>query len=88
MKSFRLLIATPTGKGFDGEATQLSVMGECGSLSIMAGHIPFVTNVKSGKCRIYTNNKVLDCECLGGLLSVTKDCVSLITTAFSVKEEK
>ncbi len=85
MKNFHLLVATPAGKAFDGEATQLSVMGECGSLSILAGHIPFITNIKAGKCRIYTNDVVINCSTLGGLLSVTKDCVRLITTSMEIE---
>ena len=86
MKSFRLIVATPTGKAFDGEITQISLMGECGSLSVMADHIPFITNVKEGKCRIYSENNVLNCEINGGLLSVTRECVRLITTAFSMED--
>ncbi len=83
MKKFHLIIVTPCGKEFDGEAEQLSVMGECGSLSVMANHIPFITNVKAGDCRIYTESGVFHCKTCDGLLSVTEESVRLITTAFS-----
>ena len=86
MKSFRLVVATPTGKSFDGEITQISLTGECGSLSVMADHIPFITNVKEGKCRIYSEGKISECRINSGLLSVTKECVRLITTSFFVEE--
>ena len=85
MKKFVLVVATPTGKVFDGEVTQLSVMGECGSLSVMADHIPFITNVKKCDCRIYTEEGILSCKTAGGLLSVTKECVRFITTSFAVE---
>ena len=85
MKSFHLIIATPTGKAYDGNATQFSVMGECGSLSVMADHIPFITNIKAGKCKIYTETDVMKCFVDGGLLSVTKDSVRVITTSFNVE---
>lgn len=82
MKSFPLIIVTPKGKAFDGEAYQISLMGECGSLSVMANHIPFVTNVKAGECRIYTESGIECCKTETGLLSVTDKCVRLVTTDF------
>lgn len=88
MKNFSLIIVTPKGKAFEGEAYQISLMGECGSLSVMADHIPFVTNVKSGECRIYTESGMETCLTETGLLSVTDNCVRLITTAFSRGESE
>ncbi len=86
MKKFQLIIATPTGKVFDDKITQISIMGECGSLSILADHIPFITNVKDGSCRIYTETDILECTSTGGILSVTKDCARLITTSFEINK--
>ncbi len=83
MKNFHLTIVTPTGTVFDDEAEQISLMGECGSLSILANHIPFVTNFKAGGCRIYTEHGIDEWNTTGGLLSVTEDCVRLITTSFT-----
>lgn len=88
MKNFRLTVVTPNGKAFDGDAHQLSVMGECGSLSILASHIPFITNVRAGQCRIYTESGIKNCKTSGGLLTVTDSCVRLITTDFSVESQE
>ena len=52
MKNFKLVISSPEGKIYDGNTVRLSVRGIEGELAIMAGHIPFVTIVKAGECRI------------------------------------
>lgn len=88
MKNFHLIIATPKGMAFDGEAHQISLRGECGSLSVMANHIPFVTNVKAGECRIYTESGIETCKTETGLLSVTDKCVRLVTTDFTRGESE
>ena len=56
MKLFRLQVASPDGMKFERDVRQLSVRGICGELAIMAGHIPFVTALAPGECRIYTEN--------------------------------
>ena len=47
MKTFLLIISTPDGEMFNGEAVNISLRGVEGDLAVMAGHIPFVTAVKS-----------------------------------------
>ena len=86
MKKFRLMIVTPTGKKFDDEVEQISLMGECGSLSVLADHIPFVTNIKAGKFRIYSENEVTHWQTADGLLSVTDENVRIITSSFFENE--
>ena len=86
MKNFNLLVATPTGKAFEGSVSQISLMGECGSLSVMADHIPFITAVKKGTCRVYLEDGIKAYETDDGILSVTRDCVRIITTTFKPSE--
>lgn len=84
MRSFQLEIVTPTGVAYKGEAVQLSVRAIDGSRSVLAGHIPMVTALKEGPCRVYTQEGVpLEAKCSGGVLSVTKEGVSLLCTFFS-----
>ena len=85
MKKFRLIVVTPLDKVFDGEVEQISLMGQCGSLSILANHIPLVTNFKAGECRIYSDDRIDEWTTSGGLLSVTEEGVRLITTSFVSK---
>ena len=87
MKTFPLEIVTPEGAAYQGNAVQLSVRAVSGSLSVLAGHIPMMTALKSGVCRVYEEeNKPLEAECSGGLLSVTKEKVTLLCSFFAFKE--
>lgn len=72
MNAFHLVVSSPDGALFDGEAVRLSVRGADGDLAVMAGHIPFATLVKPCECRI----ELADGSCRtghmeGGLLSVS-----------------
>ncbi len=86
MKSFRLLVVTPEGVRYDGEAVQLSVRTSGGSMSVEANHIPLITALESGKCRIYKNEgNYTEAECSGGLLSVGKNQVRVLCSFFVFK---
>ena len=80
MKAFSLTLSTPGGNVFQGEAVMLSVRGIAGELAVLAGHIPFCTAVKAGKCRIALaddTDRVIVTD--GGLLSVTEKGVTLLS---------
>ncbi len=84
MNTFKLQIAAPDGMRYDGDAVQISVRGIEGDLAVMAGHIPFVTALKSGECRVYTDEKTIrKANCSGGMLMVSKDCVRLLSSDFT-----
>ena len=71
MKSFMLRLASPKGYAFTGECVMLRLRGIDGDLAILAGHIPFVTAITAGECRIEMEDgseKRFSTE--GGLLSV------------------
>ena len=88
MKSFKLQIAAPDGLRYDGEATQLSVRGIAGDLAILAGHIPFVTALKDGECRVYTDGETIRrARAKGGMLIVSKETVRLLSSDFEWVEE-
>ena len=87
MRSFHLQIAAPDGLRYDGEADQLSVRGITGDLAIMAGHIPFMTALAKGTCRVYADGKIRHAKCSGGYLTVTKEVVRLLSTDFTWDEE-
>ena len=83
MKNFHLQITTPDGSCFDGEAYQLSVRSIDGNVAILAGHIPYVTALTDGECRVYTNGDIIKkAHCTGGLLTVNKEIVRLISSDF------
>ncbi len=89
MKTFRLYIASPDGMRYDGDAVQLSVRGIGGELAVLAGHIPFVTALAEGECRIYAGEDgktVRHAFCRGGMLIVSKDSVRLLSSDFEFKD--
>ena len=52
MEKFRLKILTPEGTVMDKDVAGLYLRGADGDLAVFAGHIPFVTPVKAGKCTV------------------------------------
>ena len=86
MKEFQLQIVTPEGILFDGIAEQLSVRSIDGEVAVMAGHIPYVTALAKGSCRVYQNGNVQHATCGGGLLEVNKERVRLLSPDFQFAE--
>ena len=85
MRPFHLEIASPDGMRFSGDAEQLSVRSIDGELSILCGHIPLVTALAKGECRVYVDGKIRRAELSGGFLTVTPDAVRLLSTDFAWK---
>lgn len=81
MKTFELKVITPKGAVIDKPVSGLYLRGSGGDLAIFAGHIPFVTAVREGKCTIVYDDASDDTEAeIGaGMLNVTRDNVMLIT---------
>ena len=83
MNLLHLIIATPDGNIFDGNAVSISVRGSEGELAIMANHIPFVTSVKPCKCRItFEDGTIKEGETDGGLLTVSEERTTLLSSSF------
>lgn len=82
--NFKLKIVSPDGVFFDGDAYQLSIRAIDGELAVYHGHIPFLTAVAIGECRVYPEQgkAPLRAACCGGLLNVTPDAVLLAPTTF------
>ena len=85
MSQFHLQIITPDGVQFDGDSSQLSVRATEGELAIMAGHLPLVTALSAGECRVYTQDGIRKGQCSGGMLSCGKDITRLFSTDFRWK---
>ena len=81
MKTFGHKVITPKGAVIDKPVSGLYLRGSEGDLAIFAGHIPFVTAVREGKCTIVYDDASDDTEAeIGaGMLNVTRDNVTLIT---------
>ena len=89
MKKFHLQIAAPDGLRYDGDAVQISVRGIEGELAVLAGHIPFVTALKAGECRVYIGENgetIRRALYTGGMLTVSADTVRMISADFRWEE--
>ena len=88
MADFHLKIISPDGVFFDGTAHQLSLRSIDGDVTVMAGHIPYLTAVGIGECRVYVGDESPKrAACCGGLLDVTKEGVFLAPTTFEWAED-
>ena len=88
MNTYNLTIATPDGSKFQGEVIGLFVRGAEGDLAVLAGHMPFITSVQAGKCRLHLpddEEKVATLD--GGLLTVSAEAVTLLSGSFAWDEE-
>ena len=83
MKTFPLTIASPDGNLFDQPVVRLILRGTEGDLAVMAGHIPFITAVRPGDCRVELEDGSEKLGRLdGGLLTVAEDRVTLLSGSF------
>ncbi len=80
MKTFLLNISSPDGKLFSGEAVSLIVRGVEGEFAVLADHIPFITNVVSGKCIVeLPDGAVKEGNTEGGMITVDHNEVTYLT---------
>ena len=85
MSTFPLLISSPDGDLFRGDAEMLILRGTEGDLAVMAGHVPFVTAVVSGNCVIITaDGERKEGTIEEGLLTVDKEQVTVLTSALAL----
>lgn len=83
MNTYNLTVATPDGNRFEGAVYALFLRGAEGDLAVMAGHTPFITAVKAGKCRLHLPDDSERTATLdGGLLTVSAASVTLLSGSF------
>lgn len=83
MNTYNLVISTPDGSVFDDKAEVLIVRGTEGELAVMAGHIPFITAVKPGECKILLSEEQEKTATIGGgILTVQNDKTTLLCSDF------
>ena len=86
MNTFPLIISSPDGDLFRGEAEMLILRGTEGDLAVMAGHVPFVTAVVPGQCVVITGgDERKEGTIEAGLLTVAKEQVTVLTSGLEWK---
>ena len=82
MNPFPLIISSPDGELFRGDVVKLILRGTEGELAVLAGHVPFVTAVKKGRCVVEEANGVRRTGLIeSGLLTVDHDRTTVLTSA-------
>ncbi len=83
MSTFPLTISTPDGNVMKEDVAALFLRGADGDLAVLKGHIPFVTTVKKGICRVEFEDGSEKCgHTDGGLLSVSASEATLLSSSF------
>lgn len=83
--TFRMIVSTPRGTLFDGEIAMLTLRGSEGELAVMAGHAPFITTVAPCDCKLIVSDDEREDRkghTDGGLLTVTREAVTLLSGSF------
>jgi F-type H+-transporting ATPase subunit epsilon len=87
VNTFPLIISSPDGDLFQGDAEILILRGTEGDLAILAGHIPFVTAVVKSRCVVETaEGERKEGEIEEGLLTVDEEKVTVLTSGLNWKE--
>lgn len=88
MNRFHLQIVSLDGMFFDGDAFQVSLRTLEGDIAVRAGHMPYVTAIGAGECRVFVEqgDNPRRAACVGGFLSVSKDMVRIAATTFEWSE--
>ena len=82
MNTFSLIISSPDGDLFRGQARRLILRGTEGELAVMAGHVPFVTAVRKGRCVLEDADGARWTGLIeAGLLTVDKERTTVLTSA-------
>jgi len=88
MNTYSLLISSPDGDLFRGKAVRLILRGTEGELAVMAGHVPFVTAVRKGRCVLELEDGTRRTGLIeSGLLKVNRERTTVLTSAVHWNDE-
>ena len=87
MNSFALKIVTPDGLVYDGKAEELIVRTVTGDMGILAGHTDCVAPLGMGLATVIVEGEKRYGACIGGMVSVVDDKVTLVPSSFEWAED-
>ena len=82
MPPFKLIIVTPDGLIYDGEAEELIVRTTGGDVAILARHINYVAPLGMGRAVVVSGGNRRPAACIGVMLTVVDGEVTLVPTTF------
>jgi len=80
-------IITPEKTMFKGECDGITLPSITGELTILPGHLPLLTPLKSGEIALHHGSERQHMAVHGGFVEVTEDGVKLLTDAAELEEE-
>ena len=83
MQKFKLSVATAEKRLFEGEAESVTVPGEDGEMTILAGHAPLLSTLKSGKIKIFRDSHGESFEINGGFIEVNNEGTTILAKNLS-----
>jgi len=71
-------LVSPERELFAGYVDQVDAPGSEGDFGVLAGHAPFMTALKEGPLKVYSDGKVRTFEIRGGFADVTPEGLTLL----------
>ncbi len=87
MSEFHLIVATPDGEVFNGNAISLLSHTSDGDVEILKGHVDYIASLGTGRTRIRTKDGDRVASTSGGFVTVCGDTVTLVATTFEYKDD-
>ena len=87
MNTFPLVISSPHGDVWSGDAFMITLRGAVGNLAVLAGHIPLVTSLVPCEIKIELPDEEVLCGTVQeGVLVVTAEKTTVLTGTFAWKK--
>ncbi|MBI2589659.1 ATP synthase F1 subunit epsilon [Candidatus Berkelbacteria bacterium] len=83
----KIEIITPERIVYRGEADGISLPGQGGELTILPGHVPLISALKSGEITLHTGSDRRHMAIHGGFVEVDQQSVRLLTDSAELEEE-
>ncbi len=88
MSWFPLRISTPEGTLFDGSVERFLFRAAYGDMAVLAGHIPMMTTIRPGKCKVVlANGEEKHGYAENGIVTVGKEQVIVLSDSFRWNNE-
>lgn len=88
MNTFPLVIGTPDGIAFEGNAERIICRAMTGDLAILANHINYCTALGMGEAQVVTEDgNRRSAACIGGMLTVMNGSCRVLATTWEWKED-
>jgi F-type H+-transporting ATPase subunit epsilon len=71
-------LVSPERELYAGDVDQVDAPGSEGDFGVLAGHAPFMTALKEGPVRVYSDGRVRTFEIRGGFADVTPEGLTVL----------